>query len=69
MRGGIAEIVLTLDEERQVGNVKWDTYKLYIKAVTYTTWAIAFTLLRESSAVRLRLISTDYSHRAAPWLG
>lgn len=30
---------LIQDEERAIGNVKWETYKLYIVAATYTTWA------------------------------
>ncbi|KIR42549.1 ATP-binding cassette transporter [Cryptococcus deuterogattii 99/473] len=34
---------LIQDEERAIGNVKWETYKLYIVAATYTTWA--WTLL------------------------
>lgn len=38
---------LMKDEERQVGNVKWETYKLYITAATYITWVLAFILLGE----------------------
>nr|XP_018259698.1 ATP-binding cassette transporter [Kwoniella dejecticola CBS 10117]OBR81856.1 ATP-binding cassette transporter [Kwoniella dejecticola CBS 10117] len=34
---------LVQDEERAVGNVKWETYKLYIVAATYVTWV--WTLL------------------------
>nr|XP_019008083.1 ATP-binding cassette transporter [Kwoniella pini CBS 10737]OCF46864.1 ATP-binding cassette transporter [Kwoniella pini CBS 10737] len=34
---------LIQDEERAVGNVKWETYKLYIVAATYVTWV--WTLL------------------------
>ncbi|EIW69963.1 hypothetical protein TREMEDRAFT_38635 [Tremella mesenterica DSM 1558] len=29
---------LVQDEERAIGNVKWETYKLYITAATYHTW-------------------------------
>ena len=36
-----------VDEERPVGNVKWQTYKLYIRAATYITWALTITILRE----------------------
>ena len=36
------------DEERPVGNVKWETYKLYIVAATYTTWAWSVVVLGES---------------------
>lgn len=42
------------DEERSVGNVKWETYKLYIVAATYITWAWSLAILGEFSAwVRL----------------
>ncbi|WWC92185.1 uncharacterized protein L201_007139 [Kwoniella dendrophila CBS 6074] len=34
---------LVQDEERAIGNVKWETYKLYIVAATYVTWV--WTLL------------------------
>lgn len=36
------------DEERPVGNVKWETYKLYIVAATYTTWAWSVVVLGTS---------------------
>lgn len=36
------------DEERPVWNVKWETYKLYIVAATYITWAWALLILRKS---------------------
>lgn len=36
------------DEERPVGNVKWETYKLYIVAATYTTWAWSVVVLGQS---------------------
>jgi hypothetical protein len=36
-----------VDEERAVGNVKWATYRLYIVAATYTTWAFTLVILRE----------------------
>lgn len=35
------------DEERPVGNVKWETYKLYIDAATYTTWGWSVVVLGE----------------------
>lgn len=37
------------DEERPVGNVKWETYKLYIIAATYVTWAWSVVVLGEFS--------------------
>lgn len=33
------------DEERSVGNVKWETYKLYIVAATYITWVWSLLIL------------------------
>ncbi|WVQ70586.1 hypothetical protein IAR50_000105 [Cryptococcus sp. DSM 104548] len=36
---------LVQDEERAIGNVKWGTYKLYIVAATYTTWAWTIVVL------------------------
>nr|ODN96123.1 ATP-binding cassette transporter [Cryptococcus depauperatus CBS 7855] len=36
---------LIQDEERAVGNVKWETYKLYIVAATYTTWAWTIVII------------------------
>ncbi|ORY29629.1 putative ATP-binding cassette transporter protein YOR1 [Naematelia encephala] len=36
---------LVQDEERAIGNVKWETYKLYIAAATYVTWAWMFAML------------------------
>ncbi|TYJ55637.1 hypothetical protein B9479_003669 [Cryptococcus floricola] len=36
---------LVQDEERAIGNVKWETYKLYIVAATYTTWAWTIVVL------------------------
>ena len=36
---------LVQDEERAVGNVKWQTYKLYIVAATYTTWFWTMVLM------------------------
>lgn len=35
-----------IDEERPVGNVKWQTYKLYIRAATYITWTLTLMVLR-----------------------
>lgn len=35
------------DEERPVGNVKWETYKLYILAATLVTWAWSVVVLCE----------------------
>lgn len=34
-----------VDEERPVGNVKWQTYKLYIVAATYLTWSLTIIVL------------------------
>jgi hypothetical protein len=31
-----------------VGNVKWETYKLYIKAATYVTWGCSAVVLGKS---------------------
>ncbi|WVW80972.1 hypothetical protein I302_102963 [Kwoniella bestiolae CBS 10118] len=36
---------LIQDEERAIGNVKWETYKLYIVAATYVTWAWTLLIL------------------------
>ncbi|WRT70588.1 uncharacterized protein IL334_007586 [Kwoniella shivajii] len=36
---------LVQDEERAIGNVKWETYKLYIVAATYVTWVWTFIVL------------------------
>ncbi|WVQ63190.1 uncharacterized protein L199_001341 [Kwoniella botswanensis] len=36
---------LIQDEERAVGNVKWETYKLYIVAATYVTWVWTLMVL------------------------
>ncbi|ORX41111.1 hypothetical protein BD324DRAFT_613230 [Kockovaella imperatae] len=36
---------LIKDEERAVGNVKWETYKLYIISATYITWVVSFVVL------------------------
>ncbi|OCF78519.1 ATP-binding cassette transporter [Kwoniella mangroviensis CBS 8886] len=36
---------LVQDEERAVGNVKWETYKLYIVAATYVTWVWTLIVL------------------------
>ncbi|KAL1409872.1 hypothetical protein Q8F55_003871 [Vanrija albida] len=36
---------LVKDEERAVGNVKWGTYLLYIRAATYITWAISLIVM------------------------
>lgn len=41
---------LIIDEERQVGNVKWETYKLYIVAATYTTWIFTLIMLSGSKS-------------------
>jgi hypothetical protein len=38
---------MVADEERPVGNVKWETYKLYIVAATYITWACSLIVLGE----------------------
>lgn len=45
------------DEERPVGNVKWETYKLYIVAATYTTWAWSVLVLSELSLCYFVLIN------------
>jgi len=42
------------DEERSVGNVKWETYKLYIVAATYITWAWSLLILSTSKAQKDR---------------
>jgi hypothetical protein len=42
-------LIHDVDEERPIGNVKWQTYKLYIRAATYITWALTITILRESA--------------------
>jgi hypothetical protein len=39
---------MVIDEERPVGNVKWQTYKLYIVAATYVTWFLVIIALGES---------------------
>ncbi|WOO78778.1 ATP-dependent bile acid permease [Vanrija pseudolonga] len=36
---------LVKDEERAVGNVKWGTYLLYIRAATYITWIISLIVM------------------------
>ncbi|WWD20615.1 hypothetical protein CI109_105091 [Kwoniella shandongensis] len=36
---------LVQDEERTIGSVKWETYKLYIKAATYITWFWTLVIL------------------------
>lgn len=41
------------DEERQIGNVKWATYKLYIVAATYTTWIWSVIVLGQSFLHRI----------------
>lgn len=41
------------DEERAVGNVKWETYRLYIVAATYTTWAWSLLILGKGSCTAL----------------
>jgi ABC-type sulfate/molybdate transport systems ATPase subunit len=42
-------VLTRIDEERPVGNVKWQTYKLYIVAATYLTWALTIMALSESN--------------------
>lgn len=36
---------LVKDEERAAGNVKWSTYKLYLEASSYLSWALTILLL------------------------
>lgn len=42
---------MAVDEERPIGNVKWQTYKLYIVAATYVTWALVIIALGTSRHV------------------
>ncbi|OCF31742.1 ATP-binding cassette transporter [Kwoniella heveanensis BCC8398] len=42
---------LVQDEERAIGNVKWETYKLYIVAATYVTWAWTLIVLLLNQAL------------------
>ncbi|KAL7422691.1 hypothetical protein Q5752_001982 [Cryptotrichosporon argae] len=44
---------LIKDEERAIGNVKWATYALYIKAATYSFWAVSLTILATSQVTSL----------------
>jgi len=37
--------MLIVDEERPIGNVKWQTYKLYIVAATYLTWTLTLLMM------------------------
>jgi hypothetical protein len=47
-----------VDEERAIGNVKWQTYKLYIVAATYATWVATLVVLGEYRLPELDLSLT-----------
>lgn len=44
---------LVKDEERAVGSVKFDTYLLYFRAATWTTWMMFFPILMVSQVFSL----------------
>ena len=41
-----------VDEERAVGSVKWETYKMYIVAVTALPWIFGLSALGRQSSIR-----------------
>ena len=59
---------LIQDEERPIGNVKWETYKLYIDAATYVTWTIAVIILSKPFVQELACLRqlTSASHFTGP---